>query len=142
MATPRTRKKLRSFLGLVKYYRDMTIRRSHIIAPLTKLFSKKVPFTWTKVHQKAFEKIKMILSEKTLHRYPVFSKEFEIHTDASQAQIGTVIAQEGKLIAFYSRKLRDCQTLGLEFRFPFQVEMDSKLLQNSGSNRNSKKFWC
>ena len=44
MATPRNRKELRSFLGLVNYYRDMTVRRSHIIAPLTKLTSKKVPF--------------------------------------------------------------------------------------------------
>ena len=43
MATPQTRKELRSFLGLVNHYRDMAIRRSHIIAPLKKLTSKKVP---------------------------------------------------------------------------------------------------
>ena len=110
MATPRTRKELRSFLGLVNYYRDMTVRRSHIIAPLTKLTSKKVPFVWKDVHQKAYEKIKMVLSKETLLRYPDFSKEFEIHTDASQLQIGAVIAQEGKPIAFYSRRLTDCQT--------------------------------
>ena len=110
MATPRTRKELRSFLGLVNYYRDMTVRRSHIIAPLTKLTSKKVPFVWTDVHQKAYDKIKMVLSKETLLRYPDFSKEFEIHTDASQSQIGAVIAQDGKPIAFYSRRLTDCQT--------------------------------
>ena len=46
MATPRTKKELRSFLGLVNYYRDMALRRSHILAPLTKLTSKKVPFEW------------------------------------------------------------------------------------------------
>lgn len=50
MAKLRTRKELRSFLGLVNYYRDMTVRRSHIIAPLTKSTSKKVPLEWTKVH--------------------------------------------------------------------------------------------
>ena len=44
----------------------------------------------------------MILSEETLLRYPDFSKEFEIHTDASKAQIGAVIAQEGRPIAFYN----------------------------------------
>ena len=108
MATPKTRKELRSFLGLVNYYRDMTVRRSHIIAPLTKLTSKKVPFVWTDVHQKAYDKIKMVLSKETLLRYPDFSKEFEIHTDASQPQIGAVIAQDGKPIAFYSRRLTDC----------------------------------
>ena len=62
------------------------------------------------MHQKAFDKIKMVLSKETLLRYPDFSKEFEIHTDASQLQIGAVIAQEGKPIAFYSRRLTDCQT--------------------------------
>ena len=58
MSTPRTRTELRSFLGLVNYYRDMAVRRSHIIAPLTQLTSKKVPFKWTEIHQKAFEQIK------------------------------------------------------------------------------------
>ena len=37
-------------------------------------------------------------------------KEFEIHTDASQAQLGAVISQDGKPTAFYSRRLTDCQT--------------------------------
>ena len=88
----------------------MTIRRLHIIAPLTKLTSKKVPFVWEEKHQKAFETIKMVLSKETLLRYPDFSKEFEIHTDASKSQIGAVISQDGKPIAFYSRRLSDCQT--------------------------------
>ena len=110
MSTPRTRKELRSFLGLVNYYRDMALRRSHILAPLTKLTSKKVPFDWKPEHQQAFERIKLVLSKETLLRYPDFSKEFEIHTDASQAQLGAVISQDGKPIAFYSRRLADCQT--------------------------------
>ena len=110
MGTPRTRKELRSFLGLINYYRDMALRRSHILAPLPKLTSKKVPFDWKPEHQKAFERIKLVLSKETLLRYPDFSKEFEIHTDASQAQLGAVISKDGKPIAFYSRRLTDCQT--------------------------------
>ena len=78
----------------------MTVRRSHIIAPSTKLTSKNVPFEWKDIHQKAFDKIKMVLSKETLLRYPDFTKEFKIHTDASQSQIGAVIAQEGKPIDF------------------------------------------
>ena len=66
MATPKSRKELRSFLGLVNYYRDMTLRRSHVIAPLTKLTSKNVPFIWKEEHQKAFERVKMLLSQETL----------------------------------------------------------------------------
>ena len=50
------------------------------------------------------------MSKEILLRYPNFSKEFEIHTDASKAQLGAVIAQDGKPIAFYSRRLTDTQT--------------------------------
>ena len=42
--------------------------------------------------------------------YPDFSKPFEIHTDASHYQLGSVISQDGKPIAFYSRKLNPAQT--------------------------------
>ena len=41
--------------------------------------------------------------------YPDFSKEFEIHTDASDKQLGAVIAQDNKPIAFYSRRLSSAQ---------------------------------
>ncbi len=38
---PKTRKELRSFIGIVNYYRDMWVRRSHVLAPLASLTSKK-----------------------------------------------------------------------------------------------------
>jgi hypothetical protein len=42
--------------------------------------------------------------------YPDFSKEFEIHTDdASDYQLGVTICQNGKIIAFFSRKLTGAQ---------------------------------
>ena len=109
MASPKTRKQLRSFLGLVNYYRDIVIRRSDTSAPLTKLTSTKVPFKWTSVEEEAFHKLKMAISKETMLNYPDFSKEFEIHTDASNKQLGAVIAQDGKPIAFYSRRLTSAQ---------------------------------
>jgi hypothetical protein len=42
--------------------------------------------------------------------FPNFSKPFDIHTDASHTQLGAVISQAGKPIAFYSRKLNPAQT--------------------------------
>jgi hypothetical protein len=41
--------------------------------------------------------------------YPDFSKEFEIHTDGSSHQIGAVITQYNRPLAFFSRKLTKCQ---------------------------------
>ena len=94
MAAPKTRKQLRSFLGLVNYYRDLTRRRSELLAPLTKLTSNKVQYKWTQTEQTAFDKIKMAVSKDTIPNYHDFSKTFEIHTDASKTQLGAVISQE------------------------------------------------
>ena len=56
LAVPKTRKQLRSFLGMINYYRDMWKSRSEITAPLTKLTSKNVPYIWTNEQQIAFKK--------------------------------------------------------------------------------------
>jgi len=42
-------------------------------------------------------------------RYPDFSKVFEIYTDASAYQLGAVITQDNRPLAFFSRKLTDMQ---------------------------------
>jgi hypothetical protein len=106
---PTTTKQLRSFIGIVNYYRDMWIKRSHILAPLTKLVSKKQKFVWEKEQQHAFETIKKIISKETLLIYPNFNEPFQIHTDASHRQMGAVISQKGMPIAFWSKKLKDAQ---------------------------------
>ena len=109
IAIPQTKKQLRSFIGMINYYRDMWIRRSEILAPLTQLTSKNAKWDWKNEHQMAFNTIKKIFSQETLLRHPDFNKPFEIHTDASKAQLGAVISQNGKPIAFYSRKLNSAQ---------------------------------
>ena len=60
--------------------------------------------------QKAFQEIKKIISNEVMLKFPDFSKTFEIHTDASDLQLGAVISQKddagnNQPIAFFSRKL-------------------------------------
>ena len=43
----------------------------------------------------------------TLLTYPYFNEAFKTHTNASAFQLGAVISQKGKNIAFYIRKLTD-----------------------------------
>ena len=107
---PTTRKQLRSFIGMVNYYRDMWPQRSHCLAPLSSLTSKNVKWKWTDEHQKSFEQMKALIAKETLVTFPDFTKEFEIHTDASKLQLGACITQDGKPVAFYSRKLNPAQT--------------------------------
>jgi len=108
---PKTTTDLRRFLGIVQYYRDMWKRRSHILAPLTALTkgAKRKPIHWNHKLQKAFDNIKQVVSKETMLSFPDFSKTFDVHTDASDFQLGGVISQEGRPIAFYSRKLTDTQ---------------------------------
>ena len=110
VAAPTTRKELRSFIGLVNYYRDMWQKRSHLLAPLATLTSKATKWRWDKEEQEAFDGIKRVISREVMLSYPDFEKEFVIHTDASHHQLGAVISQDGKPIAFYSRKLKPEQT--------------------------------
>ena len=73
------------------------------------LTSANVKFKWTDVEQMAFDKIKQIVGHQTLLSYPDFNQPFEIHTDASHTQLGAVISQKNKPIAFYSTKLQPAQ---------------------------------
>ena len=110
MTKQKNRRDLCSFIGMINYYRDMWKRCSVLLAPLTALTPDKTPWKWIERHQKAFNAIKKIISRETLLSYPDFNKPFDIHTDASDLQLGAVISQNGKPIAFYSRKLNPAQT--------------------------------
>ena len=106
---PRNKRQLRHFLGMVNYYRDLWPRRSHILAPLSALSSQTAEWNWTEVHQNAFEEAKRMISREALLAYPDFTQPFHIYTDASDTQLGGVIMQNDKPLAFYTRKLNSAQ---------------------------------
>lgn len=110
MQPPKNIKQLRAFLGLVTYYRDMWPRRSHILAPLTELLKTPKTFRWGAHQQRAFEQMKSLVQADTMLAYPDHNKPFHIETDASDFQLGAVIKQDNKPVAFYTRKLTDTQT--------------------------------
>ncbi len=71
--------------------------------------SKDAKWQWTEIEQKAFNQMKCIISREVLLAYPDFNKPFDIQRDASHAQLGAIISQNGKPIAFYSCKLNPAQ---------------------------------
>ena len=109
MVPPTSQKKVRQFIGVINYYRNMWPRRSHMLALLTKLTSIKSKFKWMEFEQDDFDKIKRIVARDNLLTYPEFNETFKIHTNDSSFQLGAVLSQKVKPIAFYSRKLTDDQ---------------------------------
>ena len=108
--TPKNASDVRKFLGMVNYYRYMWRQRSTLISPLTEVSNKKgKSFIWTTRQQKAFERIKKVIAIETMLVYPDFDIPFEVHTGSSDYQLGGVVAQRGKPIGFFSRKLSSAQ---------------------------------
>jgi hypothetical protein len=57
-------------------------------------------FVWETKHQKAFEEMKALIATDAVLSCPDHNKGFEIHTDASDCQLGAVvIMQDGKPVA-------------------------------------------
>ena len=74
------------------------------------LVSNSVPWTWNKRHKKVFDVIKNHIAQNASILPANFNKPFDIHTDASNLQLGAVISQNGKPITLYSRNLNVAQT--------------------------------
>ena len=98
---------LRSFLGLVNYYRRFIKGYSARVAPLTDLLKKNKVWEWDERCQQAFENLKKAVTEEPVLALPDHTKVFEIHTNALDFAIVGVLMQDRHLITFKSRKLND-----------------------------------
>ena len=76
---------------------------AHTLSPLTDLTGK--AFVWGPPQQKAFLAIKVLVTTNVLLHYPDHNLPFDIKTDASDLQLGAIIKQNGRPVAYYSRKL-------------------------------------
>ncbi len=61
------------------------------------------------IHQQAFDNVKAAIAKETVLAYLDFLKPFEIYMDASSTQLGALITQDNRPIAFFSRKLSKTQ---------------------------------
>ena len=90
-----------------------------MLAPLTSLVgecghtkitrarkTKKVPWHWDEVHQQALDDdVNAVIAKGVALAYPDYSKAFEMYTDASSQQMGVVITQQNRPIAFLAEKV-------------------------------------
>lgn len=111
--TPTSVKMLRSFLGMVSYYRRFIPTFSTEAAPLYELLKKENKFTWSIDCQKAFESFKQKLTTEPIVAHFKDDCPTRIQTDASIEGIGAVLEQqqdgEWRLIACVSRSTNDAE---------------------------------
>lgn len=108
---PETTKQIKSFLGMTGFYRKFIKDYAKITSPLTKALRKDEKInTYDPNYILAFEKLKEIVTNVPILKYPIFTKKFKITTDASNFAIGAVLSQEGHPIAYASRTLNKTET--------------------------------
>ncbi|KAK3090931.1 hypothetical protein FSP39_015821 [Pinctada imbricata] len=110
---PKSRREVRSFLGLVGYYRRFIPDFSMLSRPLTDLTRKNARFIWSVECNQNFDKLKELLTSAPILSFPDRYGKFILDTDASANAIGAVLSQvqnnEEKVIAYASKTLNKAQ---------------------------------
>jgi len=93
-------------MGMVGYYWRFVEGFSKITSPITSFLRKGVRFNWTNECAKAFSKLKQCLTTTLILKVPDMDRPFIVCTHASKDGLGIILSQDGRVIAYASRKLR------------------------------------
>ncbi|GKA14493.1 putative nucleotidyltransferase, ribonuclease H [Tanacetum coccineum] len=102
----RTPTEVRSFLGLVGYYRRFIENFSKIAKSLTILTQKCKTFDWGEEQELVFQTLKDKLYNAPVLALPDGPEDFVVYCDASKIGLGCVLMQRGKVITYASRQLK------------------------------------
>ncbi|GJV54275.1 hypothetical protein Tco_1450016 [Tanacetum coccineum] len=105
-ASPKTPTEIRQFLGLAGYYRRFIKGFSKIAKPMTKLTQKNVKFDWSEKAEATFQWLKQKLCSAPILSLPEGSENFVVYCDASRKELGVVLMQREKDIAYVSHQLK------------------------------------
>jgi hypothetical protein len=97
---------VRSFLGMAGYYRRFIENFSKIAKPMTELLKNKTKFKWSEACEKSFQELKKRLTTAPVLTLLDIKKDFVVYCDTSKQGLGCILMQEGKVVAYASRKLK------------------------------------
>jgi hypothetical protein len=103
---PTTLHQVRSFLGMVGYYGRFIPDFTRIAKPITELLKNHVKFVWSPECDKAFEKLKKLLTTTPVLAQLDIAKPFDVYCDAFGIGIRCLLMQEGRVVAYASRQLK------------------------------------
>lgn len=93
---PTNKTKLKSFLGMVGYYRDYNPKFAVWAKPLYALTKDNTLWKWTRIEQNAFELLRKGLAEAPILVHADPDKPYILQTDASTEGISAIISQIGE----------------------------------------------
>jgi hypothetical protein len=110
--TPRSKKKVQSFIGKVNFLRRFIPNLAEIINYITNMLRKDNEIKWNPEARKSFEDIKVALTKAPLLANLNFAKDFNLFSFASEHTIVGILLKKDdqnfeKHIDYYSRTLRD-----------------------------------
>lgn len=117
---PKSEKQIKSFLGLIGYYRRFIQNFAKVVQPFTRCLKKGAKIDHNDPNYlQAFYKCKELLTNAPILVYPDFKKTFCLTTDASNISIAGILSQDTKPIAFYSRTLNSAEKITLPLNVNF-----------------------
>ena len=114
-ARPTNVKRLRSFLGLINYYREFLPKMADIAMPLYRLTKKGVQWNWSRDCEESYLTLCRALTDNPVTlAYPDWNLPYYVEVDASGSAVGGVLAQkdgESRLrpISYFSSQLNEAQ---------------------------------
>ncbi|GJY17257.1 putative reverse transcriptase domain-containing protein [Tanacetum coccineum] len=105
-ASPKTPTKICQFLGLVGFYRRFIEGFSKIAKPMTNVTQKSMKFDWDDKEEAASQALKQKLCSAPILALPERSENFMVYCDASHKELGAVLMQIERVIAYASRQLK------------------------------------
>ena len=96
--TPRNVSEVRSFMGLVGYYRRFIEGFSMIVHPFNSLQKKGVKFERTSDCERSFQHLKHLLTSALILKIVDPNEDFIICTDACKEGLGGVLSQNGYVV--------------------------------------------
>jgi hypothetical protein len=106
-SVPKNVTEVRSFMGLAGYYRRFIAGFSRIAHPITSLQRKEKKFQWTEDCERSFQQLKQLLTSAPILRIADLNEDFVVCTDACKEGLGGVLSQNGFVICYESRKLKE-----------------------------------
>jgi hypothetical protein len=96
-----------SFMGLDDYYKRFIVGFSKISHPITSLKKKGTKFEWKLKCEKNFNLFKELFTSALVLKIVDPNESFLVCTDACKDGIGGVLTQNGHVIGYESRKLKE-----------------------------------